>query len=85
MQFLMSNITMKHMEQNNMTAVEYLANRLPLGVKWSMHDHIQQAKQMEKEQKIEFAKHCLNKALDLDTRTAYKDVEKYYKETYEKK
>ncbi len=76
---------MKHMEKNKeQTAVEYLANRFPLGVKWSMHDYIQQAKQMEKEQKIEFAKHCLNKALDLDTRTAYKNVEKYYNETYGK-
>jgi hypothetical protein len=43
---------------------------------------LKQTKQMEKEQKIEFAKHCLNKALDLDTRTAYKNVEKYYKQTY---
>jgi hypothetical protein len=42
----------------------------------------EQAKQMDKEQKIEFAKQCLNKALDTDIRTAYKKVEQYYNETY---
>ena len=40
------------------------------------------AKEIEKKQKIEFAKHCLNKALDTDIRTAYQDVEKYYNEIY---
>ena len=45
---------------------------------------IEQAKAMEKEQKIEFAKHCLNKALDTDIRTAYSGVEKYYNEIYGK-
>jgi hypothetical protein len=43
---------------------------------------IEQAKQIDKEQKIEFAKQCLNKALDTDIRTAYKNVEQYYNETY---
>lgn len=40
-------------------------------------------KQVEKEQMIAFAKQCLNKALDLDIRTAYSNIEQYYKETYE--
>jgi hypothetical protein len=31
---------------------------------------------------IQFAKQCLDKALDLDVRTAYLQVEKYYNETY---
>lgn len=43
---------------------------------------LEQAKQIDKEQKIEFAKQCLNKALDTDIRTAYKKVEQYYNETY---
>jgi hypothetical protein len=41
-----------------------------------------QALQMEREQKIEFAKKCLDKALDLDIRTAHSKVEEYYNETY---
>ena len=46
-------------------------------------DHLQhQALQMEREQKIEFVKKCLDKALDLDIRTAHSKVEEYYKETY---
>ena len=43
---------------------------------------INQAKEMEKERMIQFAKQCLDKALDLDVRTAYLQVEKYYNETY---
>jgi hypothetical protein len=39
-------------------------------------------KEMEKERMIQFAKQCLDKALDLDVRTAYLQVEKYYNETY---
>ncbi len=42
----------------------------------------EQAKQMEKEQTIEFSKRCLDKALDLDARTAHSKVEDYYSETY---
>jgi hypothetical protein len=43
---------------------------------------IDQAKEMEKEQKIKFAENCLDKALDLDIRTAFSNVEKYYNETF---
>ena len=42
----------------------------------------EQAKEMEKEQKIKFAENCLDKALDLDIRTAFSNVEKYYNETF---
>ena len=38
--------------------------------------------EMEKEQKIKFAEHCLDKALDLDIRTAFANVEQYYNETF---
>ena len=41
-----------------------------------------QALKMEKEQKIKFAENCLDKALDLDIRTAFSNVEKYYNETF---
>ena len=40
------------------------------------------AKEMEKEQKIKFAEHCLDKALDLDIRTAFSNVEHYYSQTF---
>ena len=40
------------------------------------------AKEMEKEQKIKFAENCLDKALDLDIRTAFSNVEQYYNETF---
>ncbi len=43
---------------------------------------LEQAKEMEKEQKIKFAENCLDKALDLDIRTAFSNVEKYYNETF---
>jgi hypothetical protein len=43
---------------------------------------LEQAKEMEKERMIQFAKQCLDKALDLDVRTAYLQVEKYYNTTY---
>ena len=43
---------------------------------------IEEALQMEREQRIDFAKKCLDKALDLDVRTAYSKVEQYYNETY---
>ena len=45
---------------------------------------VEQAKEMDREQTIEFAKNCLNKALDLDIRTAYSNVEQYYNETFKK-
>jgi len=41
-----------------------------------------QAKEMDKEQKVKFAENCLDKALDLDIRTAFSNVEKYYNETF---
>ena len=47
-----------------------------------IHDLSLQAKEMEKERMIQFAKHCLDKALDLDVRTAYSQVEQYYNKTY---
>jgi hypothetical protein len=42
----------------------------------------QQAEAMHKKEQISFAKKCLDKALDLDVRTAHSNVEEYYNETY---
>ena len=38
----------------------------------------EQAKEMEKEQMIKFAKHCLDKSIDLDILMAYNQVEIEY-------
>ncbi len=69
------------------TAVEWLIDKLSSQPIDDINDEywfgvIGQAKQIDKEQKIEFSKQCLNKALDTDIRTAYKKVEQYYNETY---
>jgi hypothetical protein len=42
----------------------------------------EQAKEMEKEKTIDFARHCLDKAKDLDILTAFMNVEQYYNETF---
>ena len=64
------------------TAVEFLIEQInPYGL--STHEEaFKIALEMEKQQKIEFAKRCLDKALDLDVRTAYSKIEQYYQETY---
>ena len=41
-----------------------------------------EAKTMHKKEVILFAKKCLDKALDLDVRTAYSQVEEVYNETF---
>ena len=67
------------------TAVEWFANRISHGglvSKKQFDELLEQAKEMEKEQKIKFAENCLDKALDLDIRTAFSNVEKYYNETF---
>jgi hypothetical protein len=38
--------------------------------------------EVEKEQSIDFARLCLNKAKDLDVLTAFINAQKYYNETY---
>ena len=47
-----------------------------------LNDIFNQAKAMHKEEQISFAKRCLDKALDLDVRTAYSQVEEVYNETF---
>jgi hypothetical protein len=68
------------------TAVEWLKEML-IDNKYLSKDaeHLfEEALAMEKEQNIKFTQRCLDKALDLDVRTAYSQVEQYYNETYEK-
>ena len=65
-----------------MTAVEYIKEKL-LGNEYWYEDMtfdqiIEQAKEMEKEQMIKFAKHCLDKSIDLDILMAYNQVEIEY-------
>jgi hypothetical protein len=48
-------------------------------------DFCEQAKEMEKEQIIDFARLCLNKAKDLDILTSFMNVEQYYNETFNTK
>jgi hypothetical protein len=68
--------------------VELISNTTTLTKEESIqlyNQAIEQAKELEKQQKIEFAQKCLDKALDLDVRTAYSQVEHYYNKTYENK
>jgi len=65
------------------TAVEWLIDELyKQGISLYTPELIAEAKEMEKKQKIKFAENCLDKALDLDIRTAFSNVEKYYNETF---
>jgi hypothetical protein len=68
------------------TAVEWLFEKLwetPKD-KFTWNAILQQAKEMEKEENVEFARLCLNKAKDLDIITAFMNAQQYYKETYGK-
>jgi len=47
--------------------------------------YLAEAKEIEKQQSINFARLCLNKAKDLDVLTAFINVQQYYNETYGKK
>ena len=64
------------------TAVDWLFEQYKL-IGMVTTAQVEKAKRMEKERMIQFTKQCLDKALDLDVRTAYSQVEKYYNETYE--
>jgi len=64
------------------TALQWFMDKLPHSIETQFSKQIQEALQIEREQKIEFAKKCLDKALDLDIRTAHSKVEEYYNEIY---
>ena len=65
-----------------MTAVEYIKEKLMCDEYWyenmTFEQIFEQAKAMEKEQMIKFAKHCLDKSIDLDILMAYNQVEIEY-------
>ena len=65
------------------TAVEWLVQEANLleNNGWIL-PLIEQAKEMEKENTINFARHCLDKAKDLDILTAFMNVEQYYSQTF---
>jgi hypothetical protein len=69
------------------TAVEWLEDNL-IPEPWA-EEHFKhnsecwdKAKEMDKEQKIDFARLCLNKAKDLDILTSFMNAEQYYNETF---
>ena len=63
------------------TAVEWLEYQLSEGT-MPIKEAFNQAKEMEKERIIDFARLCLNKAKDLDILTSFMDAEQYYKQTF---
>jgi hypothetical protein len=52
--------------------------------KLTWHSILEQAKEIEKEENVEFARLCLDKAKDLDILTAFINAKQYYIETYDK-
>lgn len=62
------------MEQS---AVEFIIEKLAKNGVLHSSD-ISKAKEMEKQQMIKFAKHCLDKSIDLDILMAYNQVEIEY-------
>ena len=61
-----------------MTAVEWFFNEIKHILPNDFLVKYEQAQEMEKEQKIKFAKHCLDKSIDLDILMAYNQVEIEY-------
>jgi hypothetical protein len=68
------------------TATEFLFEKLweTTKDKLTWNAILEQAKEKEKEENVEFARLCLNKAKDLDILTAFMNAQQYYKETYGK-
>ena len=69
------------------TAVEKLINeiskdRVGQAIIKTFFKEFEDAKKLEREQKIDFARHCLDKATDLDILTSFMNVEQYYNETF---
>ena len=69
------------------TAVEKLINEISIdrigqAIIKTFFKEFEEAKKLEREQKIDFARHCLDKATDLDILTSYNEVEQYYNENF---
>jgi hypothetical protein len=68
------------------TAIEWLRPRVlfiaPSSQTESISRLFSEAIEKDREQRIDFAKRCLDKALDTDVRTAHAAVEAYYNQIY---
>jgi hypothetical protein len=64
------------------TAVDYLFNEL-IANPGNFIKAYKQAKEMEKEQTLEFTRNAVRKILDEDRQNSF-NLEQYYKETYKK-
>lgn len=63
------------------TAVEWLLNQMDLETISKYDKQLLQAKEMEKEQILEFTRNAVRKILDEDRQTPF-NLEQYYKETF---
>lgn len=66
------------------TAIEWLASQIPV-VDWDdpyWRTKLKEAKEMEKEHSIDFARLCLHKAKKLTLLKVYMYVQDYYNETF---
>jgi hypothetical protein len=63
------------------TAVEWLFEQYVNKSIITIED-IEQAKEMEEEQNISFARNCLNKARDIDILSVFIDVKKHYDDKF---
>jgi hypothetical protein len=69
----------------NSTAVEWLIDWMGKNQYFIGNDLLkaaEQAKIMEENQSIDFARLCLNKAKDLDILSAFMNAQQYYNETF---
>ena len=65
--------------------VEKISNNKTLSKQKSIdlyNKAIEEAKEMHKQEIIDFARHCLNKAKDTDILTAFINTQQYYQETF---
>ena len=71
---------------NKQTSIEWLQECLSIHLtheqQMQFEGLFQQSKAMEQQQSMDFARLCLNKAKDLDIRTAYINTEQYYNEKF---
>jgi hypothetical protein len=76
------------MSSTKLTPLEWFAEEISKSLQFGFlsrqryNELREQAKEMEKEKTIDFARHCLDKAQDLDILTSFMNVEQYYNETF---
>ena len=66
------------------TAVEWLFNQIQkdiIGLEYDYADELKQAKEMEKEQIVDFTRNAVRKILDEDRQNPF-NLEQYYNETF---